>query len=322
MEISEKSSIQEDWDKIYAVDRMQAYIVSNLNEEIMMQALCNAAGYSLWHSLRIFKDLLNMTPFEFIRAVKLTKAAEMLRDTEKSVLDVAMETGFDSHDGFTRAFKRQFNITPKKYQETTPALAYFGFTPIKHYFLHVKKHIIEKGSDEEMEKDNVSKIVTVTVVERPARKLILIRSKTADDYWSYCAEMGCDTFDLLNSIPERFETAALLTFPPELTKEGTAKIAVGVEVPSNYAKPLPESCDIIDLPPTKMLYFQGAHHEDGEYFGEALDVIRNAIDNYDLKTYGYKFAPSVAPRFNFGTGTFDSGSAINSAKMAVPIANV
>jgi len=236
MEIMKSENAQGAWDKINAVDRMQAYVISHIHEEITMQALSDAAGYSRWHSLRIFKELLGMTPFEFIRAVKLTKAAEMLRDTSKSVIDVAVETGFDSHDGFTRAFKRQFGITPTRYKDETPAIAYFGFTPIKYYYLYVKNR-----RDAEMEKEKVSKIVTTYVVERPARKLVLLRSKTADCYESYCAEMGCDTFDLLNSIPEKFNTAALLALPPNMMKPNTGTAAVGVEVPHDYAKLLPES---------------------------------------------------------------------------------
>ncbi|MGI6659693.1 MAG: hypothetical protein ACOX4N_09885 [Dethiobacteraceae bacterium] len=41
-------------------------------------------------------------------------------------------------------------------------------------------------------KRKVSPVVTVTVIERPARKLILLRSKKATDYFSYCEEKGCD----------------------------------------------------------------------------------------------------------------------------------
>jgi len=310
MEISENNA-QEAWDKINAVDRMQAYVVSHIREEITMQELSNAAGYSRWHSLRIFKELLGMTPFEFIRAVKLTKAAEMLRDTPKSVIDVAMEVGFDSHDGFTRAFKRQFGITPTRYKDETPAIAYFGFTPIKYYYLYVKNR-----RDAEMEKEKVSKIVTTYVVERPARKLVLLRSKTARCYDTFCEEMGCNWHALLGSIPEKFTSGALLTFPPGLMKAGTGIAAAGVEVPHNYAKPLPEGYEIINLPPCKMMFFQGAPFENEGDYGEAIGTIFKAIKAYNPELYGYKYAPNIAPHFNFGA------SAEGGAIMAIPVESI
>lgn len=59
-----------------------------------------------------------------------------------------------------------------------------------------------------MPKEKVSGTVTVTVVERPARKLIFLRIPTATDYFSACEEVGCDWEGFYNSIPEKFDTAA------------------------------------------------------------------------------------------------------------------
>lgn len=73
--------------------------------------------------------------------------------------------------------------------------------------------------------------VTVTRVERPARRLILLRAKEAADYMTYCGEMGCDWEGLLNSIPEKLDLAALLTLPRPLIRPGTSGCAAGVEVP-------------------------------------------------------------------------------------------
>lgn len=298
----------EDWDKINAVQRMQDYVLSHLGEEITMQALSGAAGYSLWHSLRIFRELTGKTPFEYIRAARLTKAAETLRDTGEHVLTVALDTGFDSHDGFTRAFSRQFDITPRKYREETPPVSYFTYYPIRNYYLTMSKR-----NDEMMENKKVSATVTVTAVERPARKLILLRSKNAADYFTFCDEMGCDWEGLMNSVPERFDNAALITLPGGLVRGGTSATAVGIEVPAGYSKPVPGNYEIIDLPPCTMLYFQGMPFASDEDFCEAIDIVMEAVASYKLETYGYASADDAAPRFNFGA------SASTGAKMAIPV---
>lgn len=221
------------------------------------------------------------------------------------MIDVAMEAAFDSHDGFTRAFTRQFGITPQKYHAETPPVRYFTHYPISAYY------VLKEGS-KSMPKEPIKRTMTVTAVERPARKLILVRSVNATEYLSFCEEMGCDWGGLLNSIPEKFDTAALLTLPQNLIKEGTGNTAAGVEVPLDYNKPIPKSCEVIELPPCTMMYFQGAPYEEENDFGEAIGLLWELMDAYDPKPYGLEYAPELAPYFNFGAG------AVTGAKMARP----
>ncbi|MCL2884738.1 MAG: AraC family transcriptional regulator, partial [Oscillospiraceae bacterium] len=153
---------------VRAVSRMQAYIAAHLGEPIRMADLSRAAGYSPYHAARLFKKELGQTPFAYIRALRLTKAAEILRDSGGTVTDAAEHSGFDSHDGFTRAFTRQFAITPQKYRRETPSVHWFVPHPIEAYY-----YLKEGG--ESMPKEPIQRTMTVTAVERPARKLILKR---------------------------------------------------------------------------------------------------------------------------------------------------
>ena len=57
---------------------MQQFIVTNLDETITLSDLSRAAGYSKYYCVRIFKELVGKTPFDFIRALRLTKAAQAL----------------------------------------------------------------------------------------------------------------------------------------------------------------------------------------------------------------------------------------------------
>ena len=293
-------------DKAAAVSRMQHYIESHLEEEITLDNLANAAGYSKYHAVRIFRELTHRTPFETVRALRLTRAAQSLQDANDKIVDVAMDSGFDSHDGFTRAFSRQFGITPQKYHAETPPVSWFVHHPIEAYY------ILKEGT-EPMPKEPIKRTLTVTAVERPVRKLILVRSVKATEYFSFCEEMGCDWDGLFNSISEKFDTPALLTLPPNLIKPGTGNTASGVEVPLDYSKPIPAGCEAIELPPCTMLYFQGASFEDENDFGEAIGLLWELMDAYDPKLYGFEYKPELAPYFNFGAG------AKTGARMAVPV---
>ncbi len=100
-----------DADNLLAVQRMQAYIEVHLQEKITLKALATAAEYSPWHAARLFKVATGKTPFEYIRAMRLTKAALVIRDQDEKILDVALDFVFDSHEGFTRAHMNDPKIT-------------------------------------------------------------------------------------------------------------------------------------------------------------------------------------------------------------------
>ena len=68
------------WEKINTAQRMQDYIHGHIDEKISLEDICEAARYSKWHSLRIFKEIFHKTPFEYIRALRLTKAATGCRE--------------------------------------------------------------------------------------------------------------------------------------------------------------------------------------------------------------------------------------------------
>ena len=280
-------------DKIAAVSRMQKYINAHFDEKITLDDICHAAGYSKYHAVRIFKELTGKTPFEAVRAMRLTKAAKLLRDSEEKIVDVAVDNGFDSHDGFSRAFLRHFNISPQKYSKEIPGINWFIHYPIKDYY-------ILKEGQKTMNKEKVSPIVTVTTVERPARKLIFLRIPTATDYFSACEEVGCDWEGYYNSIPEKFDTAAVGRLPKDLITPGTGGHGFFVEVPIDYNKPLLDGYEIAEIPPCTYLYFQGMPFDNSDDFPIAIGIVNNAIDSYPFEQFGWKKSDN-APYLGMGT---------------------
>jgi AraC family transcriptional regulator len=139
----------------------------------------------------------------------------------------------------------------------------------------------------------MEKTMTVTPIERPTRKLILVRSCKATDYFSFCEEIGCDWEGLLGDLPGIFDAPALLTLPPNLVKPGTGKIACGVEVPLDTPDFLPDGCDAIELNPCVMLYFQGAPFEDENDFGLAIETLWEQMAAYQPARYGWQYAPKL-----------------------------
>lgn len=281
----------EKWEKIDAVQRMQDYIKAHIEDEITLHDLAKAAGYSPWHSARIFKELIGKTAFDYIREIRLSYAALQLRDTKSRVIDVAFNFLFDSHEGFTRAFSKQFGMTPKYYGKNTPPVKLFMPYPIRSYYL-----MLEKGEGF-MNNNTKSNTVFVQVIERPERKLILKRGIKATGYFEYCDEVGCDIWGILTSIKEALYEPIGMWLPESLREEGTSIYAQGVEVPFDYSGEVPEGFDLINLKPCKMMIFQGEAYDDDEKFEEEIVSVWEAIKAYNPEVYGFEWADNDGPRF-------------------------
>jgi AraC-like DNA-binding protein len=112
-------------EKFEAVQRMQDYIEANIDNPITLCDLADAAGYSECHASRVFKELSGIAPLEYLRARRLSRAAEKLRDFPAKILDISLEANFASHEGFLRAFRKRFGYTPAYYRKNRPPVPLF-----------------------------------------------------------------------------------------------------------------------------------------------------------------------------------------------------
>ncbi len=285
----------EQWEKANAVTCMQSYIEKHLYERITLLDLSKHVNYSPFYCARMFKELLGKAPFEYIRALRLTKAALRLRDTDVKVVNVAMDFVFDSHEGFTRAFSKEFGITPFKYSKNAPPIHLFMPYPAKEtYLATIPNSFVKKGRDDMQ--NNRPNTLFVQVIDRPARKLILKRGIKATDYFEYCDEVDCRIWGLLCSIKEALYEPIGIWLPNSLRPAGTSRYAQGVEVGADYNGVVPQGFQIIDLAPCKMMVFQGQPFED-ELFYEAFREVNEAVDRYNPELYGFEWADEDAPRF-------------------------
>lgn len=273
-----------------AVQKMQEYVAENISKKITLKELACVAGYSPWHAARIFKETVGKAPFEYIRALRLTQAALVLRDREDKIVDVAMDFVFDSHEGFTRAFSKEFGMSPRKYSQNTPPIPLF--LPQKVFDTYRALH---KGGGI-MNESSKTKTVFVQIVERPARKALIRRGKSATEYFQYCEEVGCDVWSVLTSVKEAMYEPIGMWLPKKLIQEGTSQYVQGVEVPLDYSKEIPDGYELIELSPCKMMIFQGEPYDDEDFMAEIGDVWKH-IEKFDPSLYGYQWAPEDAPRF-------------------------
>lgn len=93
------------------------YIEDHIKDEVQVEELAALCFYSPHHYHRVFQSVIGIPVADYIRKRKLAMAAGEILSTDKKILDIALEYGFNSNETFSRAFKRIFDITPNDYRK-------------------------------------------------------------------------------------------------------------------------------------------------------------------------------------------------------------
>ena len=83
-----------------------------LDANVSLEALAERAGWSPFHLHRAFTRMVGETPKQYTLRLRLEGAAARMLASDESIVDVALAAGFNSHEVFTRAFRRHFGRTP------------------------------------------------------------------------------------------------------------------------------------------------------------------------------------------------------------------
>lgn len=95
-----------------------AHIETCLDDDLSLDELSRVAGVSKFHLQRAFTSVVGDSPREFVERARLERAAFHLGVRDASVLDIALDCGFKSHEVFVRAFRRRYRTTPTNWRAT------------------------------------------------------------------------------------------------------------------------------------------------------------------------------------------------------------
>jgi AraC family transcriptional regulator len=116
--------------------RARALIEANLAEPLSLEALAAAAGLSAYHFTRQFAARFGLSPMAFVRERRMALAAVRLtHQPPPALVDLAFDLGFESQEGFTRAFKRAYGVSPGRFRraqniyEETPVMTEIATPP-------------------------------------------------------------------------------------------------------------------------------------------------------------------------------------------------
>lgn len=101
----------------YVVQKIIDYIEKNLEEDLNLDTISKDIGYSKFYLNRVFTEYTGITIHRYLQNRRLAVAAEKLAGSDKPILQIAYEAGYDSQQSFSYAFKRVYLYSPKKYRE-------------------------------------------------------------------------------------------------------------------------------------------------------------------------------------------------------------
>lgn len=99
------------------IKSVMEYVKENAEREISLDEMAKQANMSKGNLCREFKKAMQMTPFEYLTQVRISKGCELLKNTELPICEIAGMCGFNSFSYFTKVFKERMGVAPKKYRQ-------------------------------------------------------------------------------------------------------------------------------------------------------------------------------------------------------------
>jgi AraC family transcriptional regulator len=99
------------------------HVKGRLDGDVSLDALADRAGWSSFHLHRAFRRLVGETPKAYTQRLRLDRAATRLAAGTDRIVDVALDSGFATHEVFTRAFTRRFGRSPEQYRAAARSAA-------------------------------------------------------------------------------------------------------------------------------------------------------------------------------------------------------
>lgn len=100
------------------IKKMLSFIQEHFSEKLTVAQIADCVPISERECYRIFQNSLGTTPAEFLLSVRLKEARKLLASTSKSIVEIALESGFHSSSYFGKLFRQQYLMSPGEYRRS------------------------------------------------------------------------------------------------------------------------------------------------------------------------------------------------------------
>lgn len=282
------------------IDEIDRCIKNHNDEALTLRALSRRLGYSEYYTTRKFSEISGMTFRDYLRSRRLAFALKEVRDTGRSLLDIAFDYGFSSHEAFTRAFRTAYGIAPGEYRRhPVPVVLRTKINSFDRYFLGIGEIGMAKSTDE-------IKIYFVTI---PAHKFLHIKNYESCGYWDFWQKQSripgqdCETIcGLLDSIKGKLDDnggsesnsgsgqiMAYINEPNGRLCSWGFPLAecYGVRLPADYSGEVPPQMLLADVPEGEYIVFEHGPFDYERENCQVEEAIEKAMAAFDYDSAGY-----------------------------------
>lgn len=123
------------------INQVKQYIRLHMDEELNREELARIAGYSVVHFHRIFTAHVGENITAYVRRVRMERAARQLLTGAVNVIELALDSGYETHSAFGKAFKQTFGVSPTEFRELNPTVA--GHLIYRQFLYNRKEQIMQ-----------------------------------------------------------------------------------------------------------------------------------------------------------------------------------
>ncbi len=102
---------------VKTIETMIDWVENNIEETPTLEAMAKYVGYSSYYCSSKFHEAVGISFKEYVQQRKLALAVSQLMNTNKRILDIAVQYGFSSNEAFTRAFSKLYGCSPNEYRK-------------------------------------------------------------------------------------------------------------------------------------------------------------------------------------------------------------
>ncbi len=117
---TQKIFVQNSIKKVHVetVDKILKYLEEHYRENITTETFEKITNLSKYYIIRIFKEIMNITPHQYLILMRITKSQSLLRNKQRSVEEIAIHVGFTDINNYILNFKKITGKTPLQYRKT------------------------------------------------------------------------------------------------------------------------------------------------------------------------------------------------------------
>lgn len=92
------------------------YVEAHLEQDLRLEHLAQLLDMSQFHFSRLFKQSIGLSPYQYLIQQRIERAKRLLKQTDHSIVEIALACGFNSHSHLSKQFRQVTGITPKMYR--------------------------------------------------------------------------------------------------------------------------------------------------------------------------------------------------------------